>query len=228
MELLEGRQSIFAALAARRRRFEVVLVAHGAHVDKLAELLALAAEVGVPVKTVEPGRGRRDGPRGVARRGRRPGVAATAAVAGAADGRCSTPLRGPPLLLLLEGVDDARNLGFTLRSAEALGVHAVLIKKHLWDFDGGRGGPPGQRGVRAPTAGADRGRSTRCGQLQRRGVRIYGCIAGAKPDDLRPRPDPPGVPVHRRREARAERGHPRRVRPAGDDPDRRAGRAVCR
>ena len=25
--------------------------------------------------------------------------------------------------------------GFTLRSAEALGAHAVLIKKHLWDFD---------------------------------------------------------------------------------------------
>jgi HPr kinase/phosphorylase len=36
-------------------------------------------------------------------------------------------LSQPPLLLLLEGVDDARNLGFTLRSAEALGAHGVLI-----------------------------------------------------------------------------------------------------
>ena len=31
-------------------------------------------------------------------------------------------LREPPLLLLLEGVDDARNLGFTLRTADALGA----------------------------------------------------------------------------------------------------------
>jgi 23S rRNA (guanosine2251-2'-O)-methyltransferase len=42
----------------------------------------------------------------------------------------------PPLLLLIEGVEDARNLGFVLRTAEAMAVHAVMIKKHLWDLDG--------------------------------------------------------------------------------------------
>ena len=41
----------------------------------------------------------------------------------------------PPFLLLLEGVDDARNFGGVLRTAEALGVHAVLLKKREWDFD---------------------------------------------------------------------------------------------
>jgi 23S rRNA (guanosine2251-2'-O)-methyltransferase len=41
----------------------------------------------------------------------------------------------PPLLLLLEGVQDERNLGFTLRSAEALGATAVLMKKHVFEFD---------------------------------------------------------------------------------------------
>src|SRR5207249_3298474 len=43
--------------------------------------------------------------------------------------------RESALLLLLEGIEDARNLGFTIRSAEALGAQGLLIKKHLWDFD---------------------------------------------------------------------------------------------
>jgi 23S rRNA (guanosine2251-2'-O)-methyltransferase len=85
----------------------------------------------------------------------------------------------PPLLLLLEGVDDARNLGFTLRSADALGAHAVLIKKHLWDFDASE--------VSRPSSGAyERLRLVQIDdveplkQLQRRGLKLFGCIAGAK------------------------------------------------
>ena len=95
------------------------LVAHGAHVDKLDELLALAAELGVPVKTVE--RAELDAMAHGATHG---GVLALATPLP----RLSSPqlmdlLDGvrTPLLLLLEGVDDARNLGFTLRTAEALG-----------------------------------------------------------------------------------------------------------
>ena len=178
MELLEGRQSIHAALLARRRRFQVVLVAHGAHVEKLDELLAAAADVGVPVKTVE--RSELDAMAHGATHG---GVVALA-----------TPLprlspsqlmdlldsvTGPPLLLLLEGVDDARNLGFTLRSAEALGVHAVLIKKHLWDFDSVEVARPASGAYeRLPLVQIEDVDPLR--QLQRRGIRIYGCIAGAR------------------------------------------------
>ena len=177
MDLLEGRQSIFAALAARRRRFQVILVAHGAHVDKLTELLDLAAEVGVPVKTVE--RAELDAMAHGATHG---GVVALASplprlTSSQLMALLDTVRR--PLLLLLEGVDDARNLGFTLRSAEALGVHAVLIKKHLWDFDAVE--------VARPASGAyerlplvqieDVGPIV---DLQRRGVTVYGCIAGAR------------------------------------------------
>jgi 23S rRNA (guanosine2251-2'-O)-methyltransferase len=85
----------------------------------------------------------------------------------------------PPLLLLLEGIDDARNLGFVLRTADALGVHAVLIKKHLWDFDPVEVARPSSGAYeRLPLVQIDDIGPLR--QLQRRGVRIVGCIAGAK------------------------------------------------
>ncbi len=38
-------------------------------------------------------------------------------------------LEEPPLLLLLDGVQDPHNLGACLRTAEAAGVHAVVIPK---------------------------------------------------------------------------------------------------
>jgi 23S rRNA (guanosine2251-2'-O)-methyltransferase len=80
---------------------------------------------------------------------------------------------------LLEGVEDARNLGFTLRSAEALGVHAVLIKKHLWDLD------PVE--IARPASGAyERMPLVQVSDvdvlmnLRQRGVKLYGCLAGVK------------------------------------------------
>jgi 23S rRNA (guanosine2251-2'-O)-methyltransferase len=178
MELLEGRQSIHAALLARRRRFQVILVGHGAHVDKLAELLALAGELGVPVKTVD--RAELDAMAHGATHG---GVVALATPLPRLDPSQLMALldtvAGPPLLLLLEGVDDARNLGFTLRSAEALGVHAVLIKKHLWDFDGVEVARPASGAYeRLPLVQLEDVEPIR--QLQRRGVHVYGCIAGAR------------------------------------------------
>ena len=38
MEHLEGRQSVLAALAARQRKFQVILISHGAHVENTADL----------------------------------------------------------------------------------------------------------------------------------------------------------------------------------------------
>ena len=178
MDLLEGRQSIVAALHARRRRFQVILVAHGAHVEKLDELLAVAAELAVPVKTVD--RSELDAMAHGASHG---GVVALASPLPRLTSlqlmaQLDT-VREPPLLLLLEGVDDARNLGFTLRSAEALGVHAVLIKKHLWDFDAAEVARPASGAYeRLPLVQIED--VSPLLELQRRGVRVYGCIAGAR------------------------------------------------
>jgi 23S rRNA (guanosine2251-2'-O)-methyltransferase len=178
MEHLEGRQSVLAALRARQRKFQVILVSHGAHLDKFADLLDLAKELNVPVKSV--GRDELDA---MAHGQTHGGVVA---LAGAKPRM--TPdqlltlidtLKTPPLLLLIEGIEDARNLGFTLRSAEALGAHAVLIKKHLWDFDPVEVARPASGAYeRMPLVQIDT--TDPLIQLQRRGLRLYGCVAGAK------------------------------------------------
>jgi 23S rRNA (guanosine2251-2'-O)-methyltransferase len=178
MEHLEGRQSVLAALKAGRRKFQAVLVSHGAHLEKLQDVLTVAAERGIPVRQADA---------------RELDALAHGATHGGVLAVCTAKpratveellalvdrLSASPLLLLLEGVEDARNLGFTLRSAEALGVHAVLIKKHLWDLDSVE--------VARPSSGAyERLPLVQVEdvdvllQLQRRGLRVYGCVAGAK------------------------------------------------
>jgi 23S rRNA (guanosine2251-2'-O)-methyltransferase len=175
---LEGRQSVFAALVARQRRFQVILIAHGAHVDKLQDLLDLAAQTGVPVRHADRAEldaiahGQTHGGV-VALVGPKPRMTASELLE-MLDG-----LRDPPLLLLIEGVDDARNLGFTLRSAEAMGAHAVLIKKHVWDFDPVEVARPASGAYeRLPLVQIDDVAPLQ--QLQRRGLRLYGCIAGVR------------------------------------------------
>jgi len=177
---LEGKIGVLAALRARRRRVRVVLVKRDAADDKVREVIDAAAEVGVPVKPVE---------------GRELDAMAHGQTHGGVLAICGpVPRWGgdellshvdglgpsrPPLLLCLEGVDDARNLGFTVRTAEALGVEAILVKRHLWDFD------------EADVARAASGAVERLplvqfedvgliGALQKRGVRAYGCLAGAR------------------------------------------------
>lgn len=169
---------MLAALKAGKRKFQAVLVSHGAHLEKLQDILAVAAERGVPVRQADA---------------RELDALAHGATHGGVLAVCTpkprtTPdelldlvdrLAGPALLLLLEGVEDARNLGFTLRSAEALGVHAVLVKKHLWDLDSVEVARPSSGAYeRLPLVQVEDVDVLR--QLQRRGLRIFGCVAGAR------------------------------------------------
>jgi 23S rRNA (guanosine2251-2'-O)-methyltransferase len=178
VEHVEGRQSVLAALRARQRRFEVVLVRHDAHTEKVQDVLEQAEQMGVPVRRVD---GRELD--AMAHGSTHGGVLAICSEKPRLSGEQLIQLvespRETPLLLLLEGVDDARNLGFTLRTADALGVHAVLIKKHLWDFDPTEVARPSSGAYeRLPLAQIDDVEPLK--QLQRRGLKIYGCIAGAK------------------------------------------------
>jgi 23S rRNA (guanosine2251-2'-O)-methyltransferase len=87
-------------------------------------------------------------------------------------------LTHPPLLLLLEGIDDARNLGFTLRSAAALRADAVLVKKHLWDFDAADVARSSSGAYEMmPLVQIDSAAELQF--LQRQGLRLLGCLAAA-------------------------------------------------
>jgi len=134
MEQLEGRICVEAALTARQRKIKLVLIRQGMHEKNIRTILDEATAQQIPIKYADA---------------RELDALAHGKTHGGVVALCSRkpqmkiedlyekiPRFSPqPFLLLLEGVDDAQNLGFTLRSAEALGVHAVLIKKHLWDFD---------------------------------------------------------------------------------------------
>ncbi|MDX2198300.1 MAG: RNA methyltransferase [Phycisphaerae bacterium] len=178
MTHLEGRQSVLAALQARLRRFQVVLLRQGLHEEQVQDILDAAAANNTPIRWAA--REELDALTHGATHG---GVVAI----------CSArPLTTvaqlfeivdhatrPPLILLLEGVDDARNLGFTLRSAEAFGASAVLIKKHLWDFDEVEISRPASGAFeRLPLVQIEDVAPLR--ELQKRGVRIFGAIANAR------------------------------------------------
>ena len=133
-EHLEGRASVLAALESSSRVVHEVLVARESKPEKVREVLEAAGRRGVPVRRV-----------GLEEIGRLAHGKTHGGVIAVCSPRAPTTpqallelLRGlkePPLLLLLDGVDDPRNLGMCLRSAEALGAHAVLVRKRAWDFD---------------------------------------------------------------------------------------------
>ena len=175
---LEGRTSIEAALVAGRRRIQVILVKAGAHEDKLGALLAAAQRRAVAVKRVDAAE--LDGLTHGASHG---GVVAVCVplpmpdeseLLALLDGRTRAPL-----LLLLEGISDDRNLGFTLRSAEALGATAVLLKKHLFDFDETEVARTSSGAFeRLPLVRIDR-ETELLRELERRGFAFVGCIGRA-------------------------------------------------
>jgi 23S rRNA (guanosine2251-2'-O)-methyltransferase len=176
--VLEGAQSVASALRARVRRVQVVLVKHDAPLVRVQEVLELAEANGVPVRRV-------DGAEleSMSHGASHGGVLAVCNAKPRWDGDelidQVSRMSGAPLLLLLEGVDDARNLGFTIRTAEALGATALLIKKHLWDFDEADVARSSSGAYeRLPLAMFDTVDVLK--QLQKRGVKLYGCLAGVK------------------------------------------------
>jgi 23S rRNA (guanosine2251-2'-O)-methyltransferase len=127
--LIEGRRPVLEALRAGRPVERVVLAAGGAERGTLAELLALAAQRGVPTETV---------PRSLldssAQTGAHQGVAALVASLQPIDlsELLAIPLQtgGPPFFLALDGIEDPRNLGALARSADAAGCHGMIVPRH--------------------------------------------------------------------------------------------------
>jgi 23S rRNA (guanosine2251-2'-O)-methyltransferase len=126
VDILYGRNPVREALRAGRPARKLVVAEGLEDEPRLREILALAAERGIPV---EP-----------AARRRLDDIAHTEhhqGVAGYFHGRPPQRLedvlesvRPPALLLVLDGVQDPQNLGALIRSAEAVGADAVIAPAH--------------------------------------------------------------------------------------------------
>ena len=128
-EQVEGRQAVRELLLAGTRRVREVVVAEDQHErDALADIVDLAQDVRVPVRTVSrsalAGMARTESPQGV--------LARAAALPEAELEDLAEPVPGQPapFLLAVDGVTDPGNLGALLRSAECAGVTGVVLPRH--------------------------------------------------------------------------------------------------
>lgn len=179
MEILEGRQSILPALLARQRKFQLLLVKQNTPSKRVEEVLGAAKAQNIPIKFVPPEelealtKGRSHG--GLAAICTpKPEISVTELLE-----QCRRRNQ-PAFFLLIEGTEDAQNLGYTLRTAEAMGAHAVFLKKHVWNFD------------TVAVSRASSGAYERLPLVQieniekiltpfrRLGIKFWGCIGGAK------------------------------------------------
>ncbi len=124
-EFLYSRNAVFEALRAQRRRVFRLLVAEGVHErGRLLDLLRLAVQRGIEVQRLP--RSRLDGIHE-----HHQGVVAEVEpypYVTLADILEHARRAGePPFILLLDALHDPQNFGTLLRTAEAVGVHGVVI-----------------------------------------------------------------------------------------------------
>jgi len=127
-ELLYGRNAVRECLRAGRRKVYQVLLAEGVRESGIvAEIRDAARARGVALRRVE--RRKLDGLGEVNHQG----VAAEVEGYPYADLevmlRVAEEREEPPLLLLLDCLQDPQNFGALLRTAEAVGVHGIIIPK---------------------------------------------------------------------------------------------------
>jgi len=92
--------------------------------DRLKQLLALAAERGVPVRRVPADALERESRRGV----HQGVVAEIEKAAGSSIDEIVGGASGPPLIVVVDGVEDPHNLGAILRTADAAGADGVIVQ----------------------------------------------------------------------------------------------------
>jgi 23S rRNA (guanosine2251-2'-O)-methyltransferase len=122
--IIYGVGPVLEALRASAQRVEKVIVADGAREHRLSDLVALARENGILVERL--GRDRLE--RVVEPGSNHQGVIAFAAAAEYTDAEeILDSLPETALLVLLDGVEDPRNFGAILRTAECSGVDGIFI-----------------------------------------------------------------------------------------------------
>lgn len=124
-EVLYGRNAVYEVLRAHRRELFGLQVAEGASPSgRLAEIIELAKKLRVPIASVPRARLDR-------LNANHQGVALEAAEYPYADLVDILEQAGarsePPFLLLIDSLQDPQNFGTLLRTAEAAGVHGIII-----------------------------------------------------------------------------------------------------
>lgn len=126
-DLIAGRNAVGEALRSQRS-INKILVAEGAHGGSLGEILSLAKSKGVPVEAVKAERLDK-----LAQGLRHQGIAALAApiaFQSLDDVFARAESKGEePFILLLDELQDPQNVGALIRSADAAGVHGVLMPR---------------------------------------------------------------------------------------------------
>ena len=126
-EQVYGRQAVRETLRARRRRATRLLLAEGARETGIvAEIVALSRQAGCALQRVERRELDRLGVKhqGVVLEASPYPYVDLAAILALAEQRGE-----PPLLLVLDHLEDPRNVGALLRTAEAAGVHGAVLPK---------------------------------------------------------------------------------------------------
>jgi 23S rRNA (guanosine2251-2'-O)-methyltransferase len=124
--MVYGLHAVTAAIKRNAAGVAEVFVDAGRQAPRIRRLLDAAQSAGVRVHSADAMR-----LDGLARGSRHQGVVAfvqSQALASSLD-EVLEAVSGPPLLLVLDGVQDPHNLGACLRVADGMGVHAVVAPK---------------------------------------------------------------------------------------------------
>lgn len=130
MNQIHGLLPVLEALRARRRAINKILITAGANQTRLHELTEAARRAGISIEKRD-----RRALDELTRGANHQGVVALLTPAPRAQAYVDaatilTTLGTPPLVVLLDGIEDPHNLGAILRTCEGAGVDGVFIPEH--------------------------------------------------------------------------------------------------
>ena len=126
--LLIGIHSVASALSNMPGQVRVIRIAQESHNPRVRKLASLAGELGISV-VMEPRALLERRSEGQRHQDIIAEFAAENLLTEKDLDRVLDSIDGPPLLLVLDGVQDPHNLGACLRTAEAAGVHAAILPR---------------------------------------------------------------------------------------------------
>jgi len=123
MNLICGINPVLEALAAGARHFDRLLIVKGTRNRRVSEAISRASQMGIPLR-FEPREALDRMAQGLNHQGL---IAVVSALPVLRLEDLVAAAREPALFVVLDGVEDPRNLGAILRTAEAAGVDGVLL-----------------------------------------------------------------------------------------------------